>query len=199
MRLRKPAPGRWRPRAAACVGVMLAVLALAEGRAASAQATQPAAPPPNGAPGAEAFKDWELFCPEPKPKDKPRVCEIRTVIKTKEGGRLGALAVAADPEPGSASDPMIATALLPLGVDLTLAPALKVGEGQAMPLQFRRCMQRGCEAVALLQGDQLSALRAGTIAKVAVGIGGGKTAVFEFSLNGFTGAHDALKKRIGKP
>ena len=161
---------------------------------AAAQATQPAQPNAQ----AEAIKDWEIFCPEPKPKDKPRVCEIRTVIKSKEGGRLGALAVAANPEPGSAAEPMIVTALLPLGVDLTLQPALKVGEGQATPLQFRRCMQRGCEAVALLAGEQLSALRGGTIAKVAVGIGGGKTAVFEFSLNGFTGAHDAMKKRIGK-
>ncbi len=160
------------------------------GTYAAAQATQPAAP--------EVIKDWELFCPEPKPKDKPRICEIRTVIKGKEGARLGALAVAAGPEPGSATDVMIATALLPLGVDLTLAPALKVGENAPVPLQFRRCMQRGCEAVALLNLEQLNTMRSGTIAKVAVGIGGGKTAVFEFSLNGFTGAHDALKKRIGK-
>ncbi len=179
--------GAWR----ACLAIAALLSAGIDGRAA-AQETQPAA-------AATAFKDWELFCPEPKPKDKPRVCEIRTVIKGKEGARLGALAIAANPEPGSASEPMIATALLPLGVDLTLAPALKVGEGAATALQFRRCMQRGCEAVALLGGDQLAALRAGTIAKVAVGIGGGKTAVFEFSLNGFTGAHDAMKKRIGRP
>lgn len=148
------------------------------------------------APKPEVFKDWELFCPEPKPVDKPRVCEIRTVIKGKEGGRLGALAVAANPAANAV--PMIATALLPLGVDLTMAPALKVGENQALPLQFRRCLQRGCEAVGILDEAQLATLRAGTIAKVAVGIGGGKTAVFEFSLNGFTGAHDTMKKRIGK-
>ena len=160
------------------------------GSDAAAQATQPAAP--------EVIKDWELFCPEAKPKDKPRICEIRTVIKGKEGARLGALAVAASREPGGAADVMVATALLPLGVDLTLAPALKVGENPPVPLQFRRCMQRGCEAVALLSAEQLTTLRSGTIAKVAVGIGGGKTAIFEFSLNGFTGAHDALKKRIGK-
>lgn len=175
-----------------CAWVTLSLGGLAADRPALAQATPPAAPQ------AEAFKDWELFCPEPKPKDKPRICEIRTVIKGKQGGRLGALAVASNPEPGSASEPMIATALLPLGVDLTLAPALTIGDGAALPLQFRRCMQRGCEAVALLAAEQIAALRGGTIAKVAVGIGGGKTAVFEFSLNGFTGAHDALKKRIGK-
>lgn len=145
-----------------------------------------------------AFKDWELFCPEPKPTDKPRVCEIRTVIKSKEGGRLGALAVAANPDPTKDPVPMVATALLPLGVDLTMIPALKVGENDVLPLQFRRCLQRGCEAVVALDEAQLATLRGGTIAKVAVGIGGGKTAVFEFSLNGFTGAHDAMKKRLGK-
>lgn len=150
------------------------------------------------APKPEVFKDWELFCPEPKPAGKPRVCEIRTVIKGKEGGRLGALAVAANPDPAANAVPMIATALLPLGVDLTIAPALKVGENQALPLQFRRCLQRGCEAVGILDEAQLATLRVGTIAKVAVGIGGGKTAVFEFSLNGFTSAHDTMKKRIGK-
>jgi invasion protein IalB len=150
------------------------------------------------APKPETFKDWELLCPEPKPADKPRVCEIRTIIKSKEGGRLGALAVAANPDPNAAPVPMIATALLPLGVELTMIPALKVGENDVLPLQFRRCLQRGCEAVVLLDDAQLATLRAGTIAKVAVGVGGGKTAVFEFSLNGFTGAHDAMKKRLGR-
>lgn len=179
-------------RAAALTGAAAGIAAaiMASPHAVWAQASLPA---------AETIKDWELFCPDPNPSGKPRICEIRTVIKGKEGARLGALAVAANPEPGSPGEPMIATALLPLGVDLTLAPALRVGEKLTVPLQFRRCMQRGCEAVALLGADQITALRAGTLAKVAVGIGGGKTAVFEFSLAGFSGAHDALKKRIAKP
>ena len=154
-------------------------------------------PPPAGA-APEKFKDWELFCPQPKPKDTPRVCEVKTIITGKEGGRLGALAIAASPEPGAPDVPMIATALLPLGVDLTLNPTLRVGDGAPLPLQFRRCLQRGCEAVAAIGADHLTALRAGTIAKVATGIGGGKTAVFEFSLNGFTAAHDTMKQRIRK-
>lgn len=152
--------------------------------------------PPGAAP--EKFKDWELFCPAPKPKDKPRICEVRTIIIGKEGARLGALAIALNPEPGTQELPMIATALLPLGVDLPLAPSLRVDDGNPLKLQFQRCLQRGCEAVALINGDDLKALRGGTMAKVAVGIGGGKTAVFEFSLNGFTAAHDALKRRTGK-
>jgi len=171
----------------------IAALALSVGAWSGAACAQETSAAP-----AETFKDWELVCPEPKPTDKPRVCEIRTIIKSKEGGRLGALAVAANPDPNAAPVPMIATALLPLGVDLTMIPALKVGENDVLPLKFRRCLQRGCEAVALLDEAQLATLRAGTIAKVAVGIGGGKTAVFEFSLNGFTGAHDTMKKRLGK-
>ena len=157
-----------------------------------------AAMAPASAAEPEKFKDWELFCPDPKPKDKPRICEVRTIISGKDGARLGALAIAINPDPGATELPMIATALLPLGVDLTLAPALKVGDGAPLPLQFRRCLQRGCEAVALIDAEHLAALRAGAIAKVAVGIGGGKNAVFEFSLTGFTAAHDAIKQRIGK-
>jgi invasion protein IalB len=154
------------------------------------------AQPPVAAP--EKFKDWELFCPEPMAKDKPRICEVRTIITGKEGARLGALAIALNPDPGAQELPMIATALLPLGVDLTLAPALKIGEGKPLTLQFRRCLQRGCQAVALIDAEYLNALRGGTIAKVAVGIGGGKNAVFEFSLAGFSAAHDAIRQRAGK-
>ena len=150
------------------------------------------------APAAERFKDWELFCPEPNPADKPRVCEVRTIIVGKEGARLGALAIALNPQPGSPALPMVATALLPLGVDLKIAPAMKVGESEPLLLEFSRCLQRGCEAVAAIDGEALWALRAGSLARVAVGIGGGKTAVFEFSLAGFTAAHDAMKKRSGQ-
>ncbi len=150
-------------------------------------------------PKPETFKDWELLCPAPKPADKPPVCEIRTIIKSKEGARAGAVTVAANSDPAANPMPMVATALLPLGVELTMIPALKVGENDVLPLQFRRCVQRGCEAVALLDEAQLAGLRAGTTAKVAAGMRGGKTAVFEFSLNGFAGAYDAMKKRLGKP
>lgn len=176
---------------------LVAVLLLLAGMCGGAAAAQEA-PSASVSVEPEAFEDWELFCPEPTPTDKPRVCEIRTIIRSQEGGRLGALAVAANPDPGGKTVPMIATLLLPLGVDLTMLPALKIDEGATLSLQFRRCLQRGCEAVAVLDETQLAALRAGALAKVAVGIGGGKTAGFEFSLIGFTAAHDTMNERIGK-
>jgi len=74
---------------------------------------------------------------------------------------------------------------------------LAVGTSKPIGLQYLRCLQRGCEAMTQLTADQQAALRAGNSAKVAVGIGPGKKATFDFSLAGFSAAHDALRKKIG--
>lgn len=175
------------------VAIAALVTAAVGSGAAAQEAQQPANTPPVK---PEKFKDWDLFCPQPNSADAPRVCEMRTVIVSKEGQRLGALAVASVPAAGGSAQ-VIASALVPLGVDLTLAPTLLAGEGKPIELTFLRCLQRGCEAVTPLSAAQQTLLRAGSIAKVTVGIGGGKNATFEFSLNGFTAAHDMMKKRTG--
>ena len=97
---------------------------------------------------------------------------------------------------GGGGKEMIASALLPLGVDLTQRPALTVGSSK-IELEYLRCLKRGCEAITHLSADQQAALRGGSSAKVAVGVGPGKSATFDFSLAGFSAAHDALKKKIG--
>jgi invasion protein IalB len=163
------------------------VLALTSG--ALAQSTQSTA----NAPKPEKYKDWDLFCHKPA-ANGPQVCEMLTVILSDKGQRLGALVVAA--EVGSGGKEMIASALLPLGVDLTQQPSLSVGASK-IDLQYLRCQKRGCEAVGKLSADHQAALRGGSSAKVAVGIGPGKSATFDFSLAGFSAAHDALKKKIG--
>jgi invasion protein IalB len=92
---------------------------------------------------------------------------------------------------------VIASALVPLGVDLLVEPAFKVDGGKPMPLRYLRCLQRGCEAMAPLPAEQQSAMRSGSKANLEVAIGGGRNAVFGFSLSGFTAALDALKKASG--
>jgi invasion protein IalB len=177
----------------------LAAAAATFNASASAQETQQA-PATTAAPTAakpEDFKDWKLYCPQPKAANEPRVCEIRTVILSKDGKPLGALVVAAVPEEKTKEMQVMTSALVPLGVDLMIEPAFKVDDGKLMPLRYLRCLQRGCEAAAALPAEQQSAMRSGTKAKVAVAIGGGKNAVFAFSLNGFTAALDALKKFSG--
>jgi invasion protein IalB len=157
-----------------------------------AQEAQPTATAVTAKP--EKYKDWDLFCPKPQGANAPKVCEIRTIILSDKNKPLGALVVAA--EVGSGGKDMIASALLPLGVDLTQQPSLTVGSSKIV-LQYLRCLQRGCEAITHLSADQQAALRGGSTAKVAVGIGPGKSATFDFSLAGFSAAHDALMKKIG--
>jgi invasion protein IalB len=168
----------------------LTFLAVASG--ALAQEAQPTATASTAKP--EKYKDWDLFCPKPVAANAPQVCEIRTVILSDKGQRLGALVVAA--QVGGGPD-VIASALLPLGVDLSQQPSLAVGSGNPIELQYLRCLQRGCEAMTQLTAEQQAALRAGSSAKVAVGVGPGKKATFDFSLAGFSAAHDALKKKVG--
>ena len=164
------------------------VLAVTSG--AVAQSTQPAA----NTPKPEKYKDWDLFCPKPVAANAPQVCQIRTVILSSEKKPLGVLLVAA--EVGVGTKEMIASVLLPLGTDPTQQPSLTAGSSK-IDLQYVRCQQRGCEAMGNLSADQQAALRAGSSAKVTVGVGSGKSATFDFSLTGFSAAHDALKKKTG--
>ena len=158
-----------------------------------AQEAQPAATATTMA-KPEKYKDWDLFCPKPPVANAPQVCEIRTIILSDKKKPLSILVVAA--QVGGGGQDMIASALVPLGVDLTQKPSLTVGSSK-IDLQYLRCSRQGCEAMTQLSADQQAALRAGSSAKVAVGIGPEKSATFDFSLNGFSAAHDSLKKKIG--
>lgn len=163
----------------------LSILALSSGALAQNAQTTATAPKP------EKFKNWDLFCPQP-PANVPQVCEMRTVILSDKKQPLGALVVAAQ----VGGKEVIASALLPLGVDLTQPPSLTVGAAK-IGLKYLRCLKRGCEAISPLSADQQAALRGGSSAKVVVGVGPGKSATFDFSLDGFSAAHDALKKKTG--
>jgi len=158
-----------------------------------AQEAQPTATAAMAKP--EKYKDWDLFCPKPVAANAPQVCEIRTIILSDKGQRLGALVVAA--QVGGGGKEVIASALLPLGVDLSQQPLLAVGTSKPIGLQYLRCLQRGCEAMTQLTAEEQASLRAGSSAKVSVGVGPGKKATFDFSLAGFSAAHDALKKKTG--
>lgn len=171
---------------------LAAMMVLTLASSALAQEAQPTATAAMAKP--EKYKDWDLFCPKPPAANAPQVCEIRTVILSDKGQRLGALVVAA--QVGGGGKDVIASALLPLGVDLTQQPSLSVGSSK-IELKYLRCLQRGCEAMTQLSAEEQTAMRAGSTANVAVGVGPGKKATFNFSLAGFSAAHDALKKKTG--
>src|SRR5881394_565970 len=122
---------------------LAAAFAVTFGAGAYAQEAQPApgtTTTPATAVKPVTFNDWALFCPQPKSASEVRICEIRTIITGKDGRHLGALAVAAIEEPKTRQSQVIASALLPLGVDLTAEALLKVDEGKPMPLKYLRCL-----------------------------------------------------------
>ncbi|NJO38411.1 MAG: hypothetical protein HC871_13420, partial [Rhizobiales bacterium] len=110
----------------------LAIASNALTSGALAQETQPTATAAMAKP--EKYKDWDLFCPKPVAANAPQVCEIRTIILSDKGQRLGALVIAA--AVGGGGKEVIASALLPLGVDLTQPPSLAVGTGKPITLQY---------------------------------------------------------------
>lgn len=182
---------------AIALAAIAAASAISAGAGAQESQQAPAATTPSQtAPKPQKFDDWEVFCPERKTAEA-QVCEARTVVVGKQGQRLGALVVAAITETKTKDSRIIASALVPLGVDLTIEPALKIDDGKPIGLKYLQCQQRGCEARTLLSPEQQAAMQGGTTAKLAVGIGGGKDAVFEFSLKGFTAALVAMKKETG--
>jgi invasion protein IalB len=167
------------------------------GVSAVAQETQPS-PAGNAVPTAakpEDFKDWKLYCPPPKAAGDPQVCEARTIMLSKESKPLAALLVATVPDEKTKQIQMFTSVLVPLGVDLMAEPLFKVDDGKATPMRYLLCLPRGCEARGPLPTEQQAAMRSGAKAKVAVALGGNKNAVFEFSLNGFGAALDAMKKK----
>src|SRR5262245_725109 len=149
--------------------VLAACAMLTIGTAARAQDAQQA--PATAAVKPENFQDWQLFCPEPSANADRHVCEIRTVAAGKDGRKLAALAVAAITETQTKKSEIIASALVPLGVDLRTGPALRIDNGNPVELSFIRCLQRGCEAMISLSPEQQASMQSGTKASVAVGVG----------------------------
>jgi invasion protein IalB len=172
----------------------LAALMISTGASAQEMQQPPAAPP---APKPVGFQDWQLFCPDAAPAAEVRVCEIRTIMAGEDGRNVGALVVAAVTQPKTNDSEIIASALVPLGVDLTMDPSLRIDEGEPVELNFVRCLQRGCEAMRPLSASQQASMQSGSKAKLAVGVGHGQHAVLEFSLKGFTAALAEMKQRTG--
>jgi invasion protein IalB len=173
----------------------LAAVMATIGVSAAAQETQQS---PNAVPTAvkpEDFKDWKLLCPPPKTANDPQVCEARTVKLSTEGKVLAILEVVTVPDEKTKQIAVVASVLVPLGVDLMVEPLFKVDDGKPMPMRYLLCLPRGCEARAPLAAEQQAAMRSGAKAKVALALGGSKSAVLDFSLNGFGAALDAMKKK----
>jgi invasion protein IalB len=82
---------------------------------------------------------------------------------------------------------------VPLGVSIGKGAVLKTDAYASPPLPFRRCDQAGCYVEMLLGNDQIAGfIKSGPQATVNIVADDGKSYALRFSLNGFSGAHDAM-------
>ena len=82
---------------------------------------------------------------------------------------------------------------VPLGVALAKGAVIKTDSYGSPPLPFRRCDQVGCYVEMLLNNDQVADLaKSGPQASINIVADDNKPYALRFSLNGFSGAHDAM-------
>jgi invasion protein IalB len=83
---------------------------------------------------------------------------------------------------------------VPLGIAIQKGLVIKTDAYASPALQFRRCDQAGCYVEMILGNDQIAGfVKSGPKATVnVVGDNDGKAYALNFSLNGFSGAHDAM-------
>jgi invasion protein IalB len=147
------------------------------------------APPPPSEPGLEVrqFQDWSVRCGR-QGESSEQACEMMQQRQDEQGQIVLAVVVGKVPATG---DPGMLI-ILPLGIELPGGAALKVGQGDEVPAQIRRCVRHGCEVELLLEPSVLARLKAGTEANVLFQIIGSQgqpqTVGVPFSLLGFTAA-----------
>jgi invasion protein IalB len=152
------------------------------------------APPPPSAPGIEVrqFQDWAVRCGAAA-EGAPTACEMLQQRQDEQGQTV--LAIAVGDVPNNDNPGMLI--ILPLGIELPPGAALKIGQGDDVPAQIRRCMRHGCEVELLLEPAILARLKAGTEANVLFQIVGDqgqpRTVGVPFSLLGFTAALEEIK------
>jgi invasion protein IalB len=82
---------------------------------------------------------------------------------------------------------------VPLGVAIPKGLVIKTDSYASPALPYRRCDQAGCYVEMLLGNDQIAGfVKSGPQATVNIASDDGKSYALRFSLNGFSGAHDAM-------
>jgi invasion protein IalB len=164
----------------------LALTALVSG-AALAQA--PAGTPPQGGqPEIKQVGDWTVRC---FPMQSASPCDMFQQQNDKDSQqRVVALSIAYIPH----LDRHAIQISVPLGVGIQAGVTLHAASFQGKAMPYRRCDRGGCYVEMLIDNaviDQLA--HAGDSAMVKIKADDGKNYDLKLSLNGFSGAHDAME------
>jgi invasion protein IalB len=136
------------------------------------------------------FQDWAVRCGRPEGQTQ-EICEMLQERSDEEGRPMMGVAVARvanSPDPGM-------LIILPLGIALPEGVALKVDDGEELPVPVQRCQRRGCEIEVLLEPDLLGQLKTGRQATVLFHVEqpkGVQRVAVPISLLGFTAALDEV-------
>lgn len=167
-----------------------------------AQDAQPTADTQSGAPSqptdVKPIGDWTVRC---FPVTSTSPCDMYEELQDKTSRqRVLGVSIAYDPN----ADRNIAQIAVPLGISIPAGLVLKTDSYQSPKLPFRRCDRAGCYVELILPNDVIGSLaKSGPEGSVTVQADDGKVFPIRLSLNGFTGAHDAMsalaKEKASKP
>jgi invasion protein IalB len=158
-----------------------------------AQDAQPQSPPQPqaGAPSTptdvKPIGDWTVRC---FPVTSPSPCDMYEELEDKNSHqRVLGVSIAYDPN----ADRNIAQIAVPLGISIPAGLSLKTDSYQSPKLPYRRCDRAGCYVELILPNDIIGSLsKSGPDGSINVVADNGKVFSLRFSLNGFSGAHDAM-------
>ena len=132
------------------------------------------------------FGDWTVRC---YPATSTVPCEMIELLVNKKSGRrvLGVMIIY-----NAAQNQNVMQVAMPLGVMLQTGVVLGSDTYTSAVLRYRLCDIQGCYSVAPLDDDAIKALGRATKAEMRIVSADGKKFALNFSLNGFTAAHEAL-------
>lgn len=176
-----------KPVSAAVLAVALASLALAGGAARAQQAADaPQAAPPSP-PQTKTVGDWEIRCFAVK---NGHPCDMFQQMANKETQqRILSVSLAYDPS----VDRHLMQITVPLDVALQKGVTIQAGNYTSPVLKYRMCTREGCFVQMLAENAMIEALaKSGSEAKLNIWGDNGKPYGLQFSLKGFSAAHDDM-------
>jgi invasion protein IalB len=148
-------------------------------------ATAPSVTPPAEATLQETYRDWDVLCLR---QGDGRRCTMSQVQAQPDDQRRLTVEISALSNNGATG--MLA---LPLRPDLQSGVTLQIDDQPAMtPRYFRFCLPNGCLVPLFFDAAALTALRGGTLLRIAMIADDGADTVFSLSLAGFAPASDRL-------
>ncbi|MGB1110463.1 MAG: invasion associated locus B family protein [Gammaproteobacteria bacterium] len=146
-------------------------------------------PATHAAKTGDTFQDWKIQCETPKP-EVGEICHAFQNLTMKEGNqRVLHIAVGFLPE----KDNPVAIFTLPLGVALPPGVQLQVDEGEKSRFPIEVCTPDGCRAGLEVKPELMTALKAGSKAKITFANMQRQGLTVPVSLKGFTAAINSLK------